>query len=325
MLTKSLLLLSVAGAMNGSFVTPSRYIKTFSYSVLWLIYSFIGLIVTPWAALFMTTNIHLTDYQKLTGYVSVMLIIGGLVFGFGQIALINAIRRVGLALSFAVNLGVGVALGSLFTFFYKAQGVQLIHSILIISAVFLIVIGLIMYYFSFNIEKRKNKNSFYMGWMCAFTAGLASGFQNVVFIIAISNSSYFSGANLFWVWPPFLSVAGLITGAYFLFNALNYDKESCINKNLYNLQLLLKNLFLITVMGILFTGSLALYSLGMYGVDHKGQVIGWPIFIVLIILSSQLWGWVYKENINTSRKQKIFAVSSIFLFLFSIVILSLST
>ncbi len=57
-------------------------------------------------------------------------------------------------------------------------------------------------------------------------------------------------------------------------------------------------------MGILFTGSLALYSLGMYGVDHKGQVIGWPIFIVLIILSSQLWGWVYKENINTSRKQK---------------------
>jgi L-rhamnose-H+ transport protein len=78
-------------------------------------------------------------------------------------------------------------------------------------------------------------------------------------------------------------------------------------------------------MGLFFTGSLALYSGGMNKLTHQQQIIGWPAFMVSIILVSQIWGWLYSEARGIPIKNKFFMGCSVMLLVIAIIILSLES
>jgi L-rhamnose-H+ transport protein len=81
----------------------------------------------------------------------------------------------------------------------------------------------------------------------------------------------------------------------------------------------IKNLILVTLMGLFFTGSLVLYSSGMSHLPDDQKMLGWPTLMVLIILSSQVWGWVFGEF---KAAKKIYRVASVLLLVISIALLS---
>ncbi|HXU27165.1 MAG TPA: hypothetical protein VN698_08025, partial [Bacteroidia bacterium] len=144
--------------------------------------------------------------------------------------------------------------------------------------------------------------------------------QNITFIIiAFHTKTDFQINNSFWIWPPFLLAAAI--PMLFGFGYRIKNKTKIILED-FKKFLDLKDIFLVTLMGLFFTGSLALYSNGMNKLTHEQQIIGWPIFMVSIIFTSQLWGQIFKESAGATKKYKLYKIFSIILLLVAIVILA---
>lgn len=323
----SLIILILAGVINGSFVVPTYYIKCLSSERVWLYHSVIGLAVIPWAILLLMSPKELLQYLNLPHNTLLFILGAGFVFGIGQLCFAYAIELVGLALSFTINLGLSVTIGSIFVVLYKTvfftrQGG------LVTLAVVLILTGLVIYYFSgrYNIGRNQHailhKSQYHQGWYLAAITGLASGLQNITFVVVVFHTvTPFKTQNSFWLWPPFLSAAAIAMFLGFLYRIK--QKLKLVNTYVSLKQKVrIKNIFLIVIMGACFTGSLALYSSAMSSLSHIQQVIGWPVFMVAIILVTQGWGWLYNETNRATFKCKCYMFASAIFLIAAIMVLA---
>lgn len=322
-LKSNILPIIIAGLMNGSFVIPTKYIKNTANEKIWFYHSIIGLMIIPWIILALTAPNEMHKYFLLQPSILEFLIFGGVIFGLGQVCFASAIERIGIALGFAINLGIGVTIGSMYVVLDK-NAFFTIQGCLVTLAVILIISSLIIYYFSGKNPKdhadfaTKQNAHYHAGWLFASLAGLASGFQNIVFVIvAFHSKTQFQTDNSFWVWPPFLFAAAIPMLFGFFYRMQTNQKIQIGNKFLN-----FKSTSLVGLMGLLFTGSLALYSGGMSRLTSQQQIVGWPTLMVSIILVSQLWGLVYRESNIPGMRNKLFKFCSLVLLVAAIIILA---
>ncbi len=315
--------------MNGSFIIPARYIKNFSNEKVWIYHSIIGLALIPWLILTWIFPEALHHYLLLQPSILLFLIGSGIIFGLGQVCFSYAIESIGIALSFSINLSIGVTIGSMFVVFDRSI-IFTTQGYFVMLSIFLILCSLIIYYYAgknkegYKDQLIKASSHYHRGWILASLTGITSGLQNITFIIvAFHATTLFKAGNSFWVWPPFLLAATLPMLIGFLYKIKtkpisNYDYSR-------DTQPSLKNILLVVIMGLFFTGSLALYSKGMSQLTHPQQVVGWPVFIIAIILASQAWGWLYRESTNTTAKSKANRLVSSLLLITAIIILAFKT
>lgn len=309
-----------AGFINASFVIPARYLKSFSNTYTWFYHSILGLIILPWLILYILFPWKFQYYLLLPPNILLFLLFCGLLFGLGQLCFAYAIESIGIALSFAINLGIGVTLGSLFVVIHNQEFMTKL-SIAALLAVLLILFSLLCYYKAGKDNKILNKNHYRSGWLLATFAGVTSGLQNVAFVLVASHkNTLLPSNNLFWVWPPFLAMAGFMM-------ALGFWIKSP-KKGLYSFIIndsIVKKILGILIMGLCFTGSLALYSIGMSRLTIHEEVLGWPAFMVAIILTSQMWGFAYKEHARSNRIQNAYRIVSIIFLIAAIILLSINS
>lgn len=290
-----LLPILAAGFMNGSFVMPAKYIQRLNAEQIWFYHSWMGLAILPsLIAVCLDLNVF-TLYTQLPGYLGCLLLWGGFTFGLGQLFFVYAIEKIGIALSFTINLAVGMTLGSLFVVFYSSAGVH--AGALVSLAVGLILVSLVLYYDAAQptTVAKPLPASYRWGWWLAILTGLTSGLQNIVFVIVAFHSPLtLQTTPTFWVWVPFLLAAALPMTVGFY--ARIQRSRSLLSA--YPLQLTPHTLGLITLMGFLFTGSLALYSYGMNQLLPGQRVVGWPVFMVVIILTAHGF---YEKPISINR------------------------
>lgn len=312
-----LLLIVFAGIANASFIIPRKLIKSISNEKVWVLHSILGLICLPWIFMFFLFPFSLNLYFSLSIKSFLILIFGGIIFGLGQICFAYAMDAIGIALSFAINLGVGVTVGSLLIVLGKGLFFTK-HGALVSLSVLMIIFALMLNYLSSYRHKKiilqkndeltnRNKNSQKLGWLLASLAGLASGFQNVVFVYLLSTSVQFHEINSFWVWPPFLFFAAVPM-------IIGFSLKKKLTKN-HGIQW--THFSLVLGMGFLFTGSLALYSEGMTLIGPQLQILGWPTLMVSIVLFSQLWGWIFRESFPTNKKEIAYQFFSLFFMILS--------
>lgn len=319
----SILPILFAGIMNASFVIPIKYINNASSEKVWLFHSVIGLAIIPWLILACLLPVAFDYYPLLQMSALLFLVIGGLIFGIGQVCFAQAIPKLGIALSFAISLGIGVTIGSMFVVFYQHEFFTVAGGLLTL-AVGLIIAGLILsYYASRNHQNhiQSLSSNHGRGWVLAILAGISSGFQNITFVlIAFHTKTQFQASDSFWVWPPFLLAAAIpMTLGFRYFMRQNSMPQLNMRERAFGI----RNICLLVIMGLLFTGSLALYSRGMSVLPPAQQIIGWPTLMVSIILVSQGWGWLYGEYKNTRQKSQIYRLCSIALLVIAIILLSM--
>lgn len=317
----NLALIIAAGLMNGSFVIPSRFMRKISNETVWAAHSIIGLVFISWLILFVFFAKSFSIYLALDESIWVLLIIGGLIFGFGQLCFFSAIDKIGIALSFSINLGIGATIGSLFVLFYHRTGFTKL-SLLVVLAVLLIVLSLFLSYFANksvdNIEK--NFITYQKGWLLSIFSGLASGFQNIVFVIAISHYQYLKLNQTYWVWPVFLTFAAIpmFLGFFFRNKHDNFEKTTQ-----FKTQFNTRNFLLLVLMGAFFTGSLALYSYSISKLSNQELAVGWPALMISIIFASQIWGLILKERGQFTFKKKLTIYTALILLFIAIILLAI--
>lgn len=314
----SILLIIIAGLLNGSFVIPTKYLKNSPAERIWFWHSIVGVGIIPWVILVFEQPDAFLNYKYLPFGVLFFIVASGIVFGLGQIWFAKAIELIGIALSFTINLGIGLIIGSMFVIFYQSAFLTKKGFLVILSVLF-ILCGLIVSYYASKIKKThddadcQHKFNYKKGWALASLTGVTSGLQNITFVfIAFSVKTQFHVENSFWVWPPFLlaSVIPMVLG--FSCNMSKFPVDFLTSRNL----------FLIIIMGLFFTGSLALYSAGMNQLSDQQKIVGWPAFMVSIILASQIWSLLYKEARTIALKNKFLRFFSLIMLVAAIIILA---
>ena len=204
----ALLFIIVSGALNGSFIIPSKHIKKISSEQIWFLHSVIGILILPWLLLILIQPQALLHFLYLPDKIMLYLILSGLLFGIGQIAFAYAITYIGIGLSFTINLGLAMILGSMFVVLNQHTLLSQ-QGLFVCSAIIFISLGMIInYQTQQHTTQRVSCKHYPLGWILAIIAGITSGLQNITFIIVAINHRVIN-VNPFWIWPPFLTAAAL--------------------------------------------------------------------------------------------------------------------
>src|SRR5208283_4643900 len=103
----------VAGILNGSFATPMKYAKFWKWENIWSVWAVVGMLMFPWFMVYVTVPHMVEFYQQAGGREILLLVVFGVGFGLAQIFFGLGIAALGIALNFAIAIGLSTALGSL--------------------------------------------------------------------------------------------------------------------------------------------------------------------------------------------------------------------
>lgn len=332
----SLLLTILAGFINGSYPAPTKYMPLWTEELRWLVFCVFGMLLLPWLTALILVPEIFTVLHQVPNSVIYTIMLGGLIFGIGQICSAVAFKLIGIGLNFVINISVGTACTALVGLFMHRSLIDSTYGMLQIFGVMLFVIAVVLgAYAGAQRDKHKRITTkakatgglVLLGIVLCLCAGIGSGVQGVVYtitnptVVGASAPHAISGlaANTI-AWILLFTLAFVPYSLYFLVLAIKRR----------HLKLLAHResrhywLFAI-LMGVGFWGSLILFSgaNAIIGGD-LGPTVVWPLFMVFIILTSNLWSVVTGEWTQAGKKAHRILITSVLLLVVAIGVFSAS-
>src|SRR5580700_7435507 len=104
---------TLAGILQGSFAVPMTRMSAWRWENSWVLFALFGLIVFPWIINFATVPNVTSVYAGASTSTLIKVFVFGLLWGVGATLFGLGISRVGMALGFALILGITASFGSL--------------------------------------------------------------------------------------------------------------------------------------------------------------------------------------------------------------------
>src|SRR5713226_790651 len=145
-----LALVVLAGILQGSFAAPMKRMSAWRWENIWLLFALSGLIIFPWIITFATVPNVLVVYSGASTSTFIKVVSFGLLWGAGATLFGLGISRVGMALGFALILGITASFGSLIPMvilhpeeLYLKRGIALIIGtvVMVLGLAFLALAG----------------------------------------------------------------------------------------------------------------------------------------------------------------------------------------
>lgn len=294
-------LLILGGFIDGSLGIILKYPKSWNWEHLWLTYAFLAFEIIPWVVGSLTIN-DLGHVLKSANNSDIALVFFfGLGWGCGAVLYGLALKYAGMALTYAIVMGLTAALGSFapLAMFHRSE-IFTLRGQLIVAAVLLVVFGVVLCAQAANLKERalaaeKSQSATWIGGhtmfgvLLAVVSGVLSPMINLSFVygaplakLAVENGTDpLLAPNVIWIIA--LSAGGAVNVAYC--SLVIGQKRSWDKMTHWSGDWLLGLL-----MGLLGPASLILYGMGNSQLGELGPVIGWPIMSSMGILGANLWG-----------------------------------
>ena len=316
-LVLALCLIMVAGILNGRFATPMKYARLWTWENIWSVWAVVGFFLFPWFMVWLTVPHALAIYGG-DGIQPLLLVIGcGVGVGLAQIFFGLGIAALGIALNFAIAIGLSTVLGSIVPLVAKHREMILTtKGMVILAGVVFVLVGIV---FCAVAGKHKETNlqnsagepqegsakkmSFKTGLILCVLAGIGSPFQNFGLVygdtlmaraaqmgVALSNRT-----NV--IWAPMLTAALL---PYMIYCVYRLKKNK--SAHLYCQSGTALYWVFGAIMGVLWFGSTIIYGAVTTMMGTLGPVLGWPLFMSAIIIVSNVWGFITGEWKNAGGK-----------------------
>jgi L-rhamnose-H+ transport protein len=309
----------VAGILNGSFAAPTKYVRKWQWENIWSVWAVVGMFLFPWTIAFLTIPHSGELYGNIGAGQIWLLALFGVGFGLAQIFFGLGIAAVGIALNFAIAIGISTAFGSLVPLvFQHSDKIFTPQGELILLGVVLTLVGIVL---SAHAGREKEKQfrltfeeveteagskprlSFATGLTFCILAGLGSPLGNfgLAFCTPTVNRAVELGASVSnkynAIWAP-LYTASLIP--YLIYCIYLWRKNHSFG--LFRAPGTAIYWFYGIVMGLLWMGSSAIYGVGAARIGDMGPVLGWPLFMSIIIITSSAWGFFTGEWKGAGKK-----------------------
>lgn len=299
------MLIILAGLMNGSFATPMKRMQGWQWEHSWLVWSFVGLIVVPLAAV-LATVAHPWEVYASAPPASVMLIIAfGLLWGVAAILFGLGVSRVGLAIGFGVILGISAAVGALIPLlFLHRESLLRRPGLLTMAGVVLLVVGVACCAFAGRLREASQPVT-RAGLVICILSGLGSAMINIglAFGAGIAARAEETGTapaySLNAIWPLLLFGAFVVNAGYCVYLMRRQSGfEAFRQRHAFS------NLGLGAVMGLLWMGSNLAYAYGSRRLGPLGLAVGWPMMMGCVVLTANGWGVATGEWRGASARAK---------------------
>jgi len=305
-----LFFLLIAGVMNASFTLPMKFTRTWAWENTWLAWSFFALVLLPLIVTWLTVP-QLSDVYHDAGTGPILLAATfGLGWGIAQVFFGLAVESIGIALTFSIVLGISAAVGSLLPLL-RLHSSQLLTPAGggVIAGVVLVVIGVSIC----AVAGRRREavlgaatgpaNSTSKGLLLAILCGFGASFVNfgLTFGHPLLVSAEKFGAHSVWApnaaWLP-LMLAGSIPNILYCAYLLSRNKTH----RKYTSSSFVSHTILALLMALFWFGSTLLYGVSAGKLGELGPVLGWPLFMSLIVITASALGMLTGEWKNTGKQ-----------------------
>ena len=294
-----IILLIVAGIMNGSFTLPMKFTRHWAWENTWFVWTVWALVIFPPVMTWMTVP-HLGDvYSHTPASVTILVAACGAGWGISQVFFGLAVDSVGIAVAFSVILGLAAAVGSLFPLLrFHAQETFQRAGLEVLGGVLLVLLGVgICALAGRKREAAQGKSldpqkaSVMRGLVYCTISGVGSALVNIGLTSGtpLLDAAEKFGAAKSWApnaaWLPLMVAGGIPNLIYCLY---------LVRKNRTGSRFRLSGTgsyyLLAGIMGVFWFGSTLLYGIAAGRLGSLGTVLGWPLFMSLIVITASLWG-----------------------------------
>lgn len=317
------LLHAMGGFAAGSFYSPIKKIRGWSWESAWLLMGVAAWLAAPWFAAWRTTpQLGEVVSQSLSGeYFAVgWAVLFGFLWGFGNLTYGMAARYLGIALGGSVALGFCMVFGTLLPPIHEGTAGRLLYTSsgqTILAGIALCVFGIALC----GLAGRRRENELSMAadvaeaeqfdFRTGFAVAIVAGILSACFAFGlaagkpIADISVAHGTN-----PLYSNNAVLIAvlAGGFLSNAL-----SCLVMNFRNRSFgdyvrfdaaYLPNLLLAWLAGVTWFCQFFFYGMGQTKLGKQFEFSSWSIHMAFIVVFLNLWGLVFHEWRGTSQRTK---------------------
>ncbi|HEV2420563.1 MAG TPA: L-rhamnose/proton symporter RhaT [Candidatus Acidoferrales bacterium] len=325
------LLLVVAGIMNGSFTLPMKFTRQWAWENTWLVWTIWALVIFPPLMTVLTVP-HLSSvYASVPAMVIVIVAACGAGWGISQVFFGLAVESVGIALAFSIILGIAAAVGGLFPLIrYHADKLFAPSGIDVLAGVALVIVGVGIC--AHAGRKREaalgqgvdsNKASTMRGLVYCIISGVGSALVNIGFTSGprLLTAAEQSGAATQWapnaIWLPLMVAGGIPNLIYCIYlvrknhNAKNFSRPGTSSYYI-----------LAGIMGVFWFASTLLYGIAAGKMGSLGTAVGWPVFMSMIVITASIWGVLTGEWRGTGRRPLEIMCGGVAMLILAIIVLS---
>jgi L-rhamnose-H+ transport protein len=308
-----------AGLMVGNCMLPLNYLRRWRWENAWIIFTLVALVLMPWTLAFLRVPNLLSVYSHVNSASFMIPFLFGAGWGVAQVLFGLAVIRAGMALSFAITIGLSAALGSLVPILLRhPQALVTGRGLVLLLGQVLMVTGVIVCCWAGRRREREQKaeaspaRSYVAGVSLAALAGLlapmlnyALAFGDNLIVEAIRQNTLRADAP-YAVWPIALAGGAVPNILYPLWLLRR-------NKTWANFLPVWPEITLGMIMGLLWMGSVAIYGMATTLLGVLGASIGWSIYQICIIVMANVSGWIAGEWKGVSQLSKLILWSGILL------------
>lgn len=322
----------IGGILNGSFVAPIKKANRWEWENSWLVYSFVGLIVIPWAfALALVPDLWgIYTAASAKGIWQVLLF--GFGWGLGSVLFGVGVDRMGLAVGYGIILGHIAPIGTFYPLIMlHPEELLTKRGYTLMAGTAIVVVGI---FFCALAAKRREeaagvestpKSGFWAALLICVLAGIFSPMLNFSFVFGeeLRQRAIDSGvrpdmaSNTIW---PLCLTAGFILNAAYPIYLLVKNRTWGLYRRATPPP---SHWIWASLMGLLCFGSFLVYGAGAEALGSLGGIVGWPLFMSMALITSNTLGAVSGEWRGAPRKAQIYSIVGIGFLMVAIVVISM--
>lgn len=326
-----ILLLVIAGIMNGSFTLPMKFTRQWAWENTWLVWTIWALVIFPPAMTFLTVPHLHAVYSSVPAMVIVIVAACGAGWGISQVFFGLAVEAVGIALAFSVILGIAAAVGGLFPLIrFHADKIFAPAGIDVLVGVALVIVGVGICAKAGHKREAAlgktvdpNKASLMRGMIYCIISGVGSALVNIGFTSGpqLLSAAEQSGAATKWapnaVWLPLMMAGGIPNLIYCIYLVRKNHTGSRFGTARSGGYTILAG-----IMAVCWFGSTLMYGVAAGKMGSLGTALGWPVFMSMIVITASIWGVLTGEWRGAGRRPLQIMYGGVAMLVLAIIVLS---
>ncbi len=330
-----MLIVFVAGLLNGSFTLPMKYSRAWAWENIWSVYSVVALLVLPWslAGGFVP---HLAQVYQSLGWKALLYpALFGFFWGVAQTTFGLSVKAVGMAVAFAIVCGLVCLTGSLVPILaFNPADLLRPLGLAMLASLPVLLLGLLLYAMAgirrheeqsrSQAEAGREVTSFKAGLALCVLTGVLGSAWNLGFAFSGDTLRRSTQLGASPVTSTYAAWALVLSGGFlpnFLYPAYLLSRRRMwpsFGQGNWPMELGLG-----VAMALLWLSAIVSYGIGATYVGKYGTSVGFTLYIAGTILASNTLGIITGEwNGTSSGTQKLMATAVVAI-LVSVAILNL--
>lgn len=326
----------IGGIGQGSFLTPMKKMTKWEWENSWVIFAVTAYVIFPFLFAIITIP-NLFEIYNAVGAGLIWSQFGyGIIWGVGAVSFGLGTLYLGLALGFAIIMGLSCAMGALIPLLIlHPEQIWSPESMAIYLGIIVMLLALVVIAKAGQLKEKElaqhagdgqnaGERKFGLGLFFCIFAGFVSSLINIIFAfggaklgetaLQMGVSQSFAG-NAFWaVFLPGACITNSGYAIYLLFKNKTWHNYTAPGSGSHWIWGILT--------GFLFMAGMGFYGMGATNLGALGPSLGWPLMVSSMIISANIWGALTGEWKGISKTPIRYQMVGLILLIIAIIVIS---